>query len=133
MLLSVEKPLGGIRLSRWFCSDPAPAPGRQPKTLRESPELRAYRLTRHNPTCHHHRERNAQRRPKYFSAGSFFLPIGVGVPIRSRALGSIPKLVARARICVSLAALKHRFGNEGDFGRPERFSESFAIDPVQVE
>ena len=27
----------------------------------------------------------------------------------------------------------HRFGNEGDFGRPERFSESFAIDSVQVE
>ena len=34
---------------------------------------------------------------------------------------------------VSLARIDHRFGNEGDFGRPERFSESFAIDPVQVE
>ena len=32
-----------------------------------------------------------------------------------------------------LARIDHRFGNEGDFGRPERFSESFAIDPVQVE
>ena len=34
---------------------------------------------------------------------------------------------------VRLARIDHRFGNEGDFGRPERFSESFAIDPVQVE
>ncbi len=34
---------------------------------------------------------------------------------------------------VALAHIDHRFGNEGDFGRPERFSESFAIDPVQVE
>ncbi len=34
---------------------------------------------------------------------------------------------------VILARIDHRFGNEGDFGRPERFSESFAIDPVQVE
>ncbi len=34
---------------------------------------------------------------------------------------------------VELARIDHRFGNEGDFGRPERFSESFAIDPVQVE
>ena len=34
---------------------------------------------------------------------------------------------------VALARIDHRFGNEGDFGRPERFSESFAIDPVQVE
>ena len=33
----------------------------------------------------------------------------------------------------NLARIDHRFGNEGDFGRPERFSESFAIDPVQVE
>ena len=33
----------------------------------------------------------------------------------------------------ALARIDHRFGNEGDFGRPERFSESFAIDPVQVE
>ena len=33
----------------------------------------------------------------------------------------------------SLARIDHRFGNEGDCGRPERFSESFAIDPVQVE
>ena len=32
-----------------------------------------------------------------------------------------------------LTRIDHRFGNEGDFGRPERFSESFAIDPVQVE
>ena len=38
--------------------------------------------------------------------------------------------VARFR---PLARIDHRFGNEGDFGRPERFSESFAIDPVQVE
>ena len=30
----------------------------------------------------------------------------------------------------ALARIDHRFGNEGDFGRPERFSESFAIDPV---
>ena len=34
---------------------------------------------------------------------------------------------------MDLARIDHRFGNEGDFGRPERFSESFAIDPVQVE
>ena len=33
----------------------------------------------------------------------------------------------------ALTRIDHRFGNEGDFGRPERFSESFAIDPVQVE
>ena len=33
----------------------------------------------------------------------------------------------------ALARIDHRFGNEGDFGRPERFSESFAIDPGQVE
>ena len=32
-----------------------------------------------------------------------------------------------------LARIDHRFGNEGDFGRPERFSESFATDSVQVE
>ncbi len=32
-----------------------------------------------------------------------------------------------------LARIDHRFGNEGDFGRPEQFSESFSIDPVQVE
>ena len=36
-------------------------------------------------------------------------------------------------IPAELARIDHRFGNEGDFGRPERFSESFAIDPVQVE
>ena len=36
-------------------------------------------------------------------------------------------------VCEYLARIDHRFGNEGDFGRPERFSESFAIDPVQVE
>ena len=35
--------------------------------------------------------------------------------------------------CEALTRIDHRFGNEGDFGRPERFSESFAIDPVQVE
>ena len=34
---------------------------------------------------------------------------------------------------ITLTRIDHRFGNEGDFGRPERFSESFAIDPVQVE
>ena len=38
-----------------------------------------------------------------------------------------------ASCCIALARIDHRFGNEGDFGRPERFSESFAIDPVQVE
>ena len=37
------------------------------------------------------------------------------------------------QILEALARIDHRFGNEGDFGRPERFSESFAIDPVQVE
>ena len=36
-------------------------------------------------------------------------------------------------LSAALARIDHRFGNEGDFGRPERFSESFAIDPVQVE
>ena len=41
--------------------------------------------------------------------------------------GNLPRL----REC--LTRIDHRFGNEGDFGRPERFSESFAIDPVQVE
>ena len=39
----------------------------------------------------------------------------------------------RAGLFEVLARIDHRFGNEGDFGRPERFSESFAIDPVQVE
>ena len=38
-----------------------------------------------------------------------------------------------SELCLELARIDHRFGNEGDFGRPERFSESFAIDPVQVE
>ena len=41
-----------------------------------------------------------------------------------------PELTAEFQ---GLARIDHRFGNEGDFGRPERFSESFAIDPVQVE
>ncbi len=39
----------------------------------------------------------------------------------------------KAEIEKDLARIDHRFGNEGDFGRPERFSESFSIDPVQVE
>ena len=39
----------------------------------------------------------------------------------------------RSEKALKLARIDHRFGNEGDFGRPERFSESFAIDPVQVE
>ena len=38
-----------------------------------------------------------------------------------------------AKAFSGLARIDHRFGNEGDFGRPERFSERFAIDPVQVE
>ena len=42
-------------------------------------------------------------------------------------------LYMRSRFTEDLARIDHRFGNEGDFGRPERFSESFAIDPVQVE
>ena len=41
-----------------------------------------------------------------------------------------PELTAEFQ---GLARIDHRFGNEGDFGRQERFSESFAIDPVQVE
>ena len=41
--------------------------------------------------------------------------------------------VSKVFEAVTLARIDHRFGNEGDFGRPERFSESFAIDPVQVE
>ena len=45
----------------------------------------------------------------------------------SRSLKDLMDLVSQ------LARIDHRFGNEGDFGRPERFSESFAIDPVQVE
>ncbi len=40
---------------------------------------------------------------------------------------------AASLLTLPLARIDHRFGNEGDFGRPERFSESFAIDPVQVE
>ena len=36
-------------------------------------------------------------------------------------------------VVLALTRIDHRFGNEGDFGRPERFSESFSIDPVQVE
>ena len=32
-----------------------------------------------------------------------------------------------------LARIGHRFGNEGDFSRPERFSESFDVDSVRVE
>ena len=56
--------------------------------------------------------------------------------------GNLPRLLL-AWVCTEavktgsrelvLARIDHRFGNEGDFGRPERFSESFAIDPVQVE
>ena len=45
-------------------------------------------------------------------------------------------MLSRIAVClvlIALARIDHRFGNEGDFGRPERFSESFAIDPVQVE
>ena len=42
------------------------------------------------------------------------------------------RLMIDAHQC-ALSRIDHRFGNEGDFGRPERFSESFAIDPVQVE
>ena len=41
-----------------------------------------------------------------------------------RALGALSE---------NLAPLFHRFENQGDFGRPERFSESFDVDPVQVE
>ena len=41
--------------------------------------------------------------------------------------------IGAAALFMPLARIDHRFGNEGDFGRPERFSESFAIDPVQVE
>ena len=40
---------------------------------------------------------------------------------------------AASLLTLPLARIDHRFENEGDFGRPERFSESFAIDPVQVE
>ena len=43
------------------------------------------------------------------------------------------EMVWRSLEAAQLARIDHRFGNEGDFGRPERFSESFAIDPVQVE
>ena len=46
---------------------------------------------------------------------------------------SILVVLAVAVLALTLARIDHRFGNEGDFGRPERFSESFAIDPVQVE
>ena len=42
-------------------------------------------------------------------------------------------LVSASEADADLARIDHRFGNEGDFGRPERFSESFSIDPVQVE
>ena len=45
----------------------------------------------------------------------------------------VVRLVDLIRPSTALARIDHRFGNEGDFGRPERFSESFAIDPVQVE
>ena len=41
--------------------------------------------------------------------------------------------IGLAVLVLALARIDHRFGNEGDFGRPERFSESFSIDPVQVE
>ena len=48
--------------------------------------------------------------------------------------GMVQKLKCHQRCKTDpLARIDHRFGNEGDFGRPERFSESFAIDSVQVE
>ena len=56
---------------------------------------------------------------------------GYGKP-RHLTLSSGTIQVRRPRVR-DLARIDHRFGNEGDFGRPERFSESFAIDPVQVE
>ena len=57
---------------------------------------------------------------------------------RNPATGRLQRKVAFVKRVVAyglpiLARIDHRFGNEGDFGRPERFSESFAIDPVQVE
>ena len=47
--------------------------------------------------------------------------------------GKLRDELLNVEIFDTLARIDHRFGNEGDFGRPERFSESFAIDPVQVE
>ena len=58
------------------------------------------------------------------------------LPTRSLAEEMITSGLQAKITCVNpkqLARIDHRFGNEGDFGRPERFSESFAIDPVQVE
>ena len=58
----------------------------------------------------------------------FLVEAGLGEADRALLDGNEPGLRPAA-----LARIDHRFGNEGDFGRPERFSESFAIDPVQVE
>ena len=58
--------------------------------------------------------------PEHLPAGGFK---GVGKRLWNK----------EADVSSELARIDHRFGNEGDFGRPERFSESFAIDPVQVE
>ena len=58
-----------------------------------------------------------------------------GVPGAEIEVGKFPLMIVpppdQGR--TPLTRIDHRFGNEGDFGRPERFSESFAIDPVQVE
>ncbi len=56
------------------------------------------------------------------------LPVGF-----VRFSGLLFSVCAVFSVLLDLARIDHRFGNEGDFGRPERFSESFAIDPVQVE
>ena len=59
-----------------------------------------------------------------------FVALVEGMVARFRTeLGPEMKVIATG----DLARIDHRFGNEGDFGRPERFSESCAIDPVQVE
>ena len=58
------------------------------------------------------------------------------IPIHKRIMRYAPSAPSSKNMSVIfglLARIDHRFGNEGDFGRPERFSESFAIDPVQVE
>ena len=65
------------------------------------------------------------------AGGLYKLPFG-HLPRLLMAWISTEAVRTQSRVLV-LARIDHRFGNEGDFGRPERFSESFAIDPVQVE
>ena len=80
--------------------------------------------------------------PPYLSGREFQEAHGLQIPAGITAAEAEKRLILhtldrvgnnKAEAARQLARIDHRFGNEGDFGRPERFSESFAIDPVQVE